>query len=99
MSQPVIKSSNATVQHGVARADGTLVLTQDSVQFTPFNQAFGLGPYTLMRSSISEVDNTRAKGAGILPLSSDAIKITLNSGQAYEFILANPAQWLDALKH
>lgn len=97
MTQAVIKSANATVQNGVARADGELQLTSAEVRFMPFNQSFGLGPYTLLRRDIASVQHAKAKGGGILPLSSDAIKITDKDGKAYEFILANPDVWLTAL--
>ncbi|WP_105190112.1 hypothetical protein [Pseudoalteromonas sp. T1lg48] len=98
MSAPVLKSANATAQLGVARADGELVLTDNELRFSPFNEKFGLGPYAFSRSAIVEVQTTTAKAGGIVPLSSEAIKITLTNGQAYEFILANPQQWLDTLR-
>ncbi|WP_105258951.1 hypothetical protein [Pseudoalteromonas sp. T1lg88] len=98
MSASILKSANATAQCGVARADGELVLTETQLQFSPFNETFGLGPYAFSRSSIATVQSTSAKGGGVIPLSSEAIKITLINGQAYEFILANPQQWLDSLR-
>ncbi|WP_105255293.1 hypothetical protein [Pseudoalteromonas sp. T1lg75] len=94
MSAPVLKSANATAQCGVARADGELILTESELQFSPFNETFGLGPYAFSRSSIATVQSTSAKGGGVIPLSNEAIKITLINGQAYEFILANSQQWL-----
>ena len=99
MSQTVLRSANAAVQNGVARADGTLKLTDTDLCFTPFNDKFGLGPYTLSRSEITTSDCTSVKAGGIMPLSQDALRITLNSGKHYEFILANVDQWIDLLQH
>ncbi|MEM0515971.1 hypothetical protein WCN91_11190 [Pseudoalteromonas sp. YIC-827] len=98
MSASILKSAKVTAQQGVARADGELVLTESELQFSPFNKKYGLGPYAFSRANITEVQRTRGKGGGIIPLSSEAIKITLINGQAYEFILANPQQWLETLQ-
>ncbi|MEJ2765664.1 hypothetical protein VV869_17055 [Photobacterium sp. MCCC 1A19761] len=99
MSEQMLKSSIATVQCGVARADGKLWVTESELQFEPHNQAFGLGPYRIERKSIAHVEKCLGKGGGFIPVTTDAIRITLSDGQVFEFILANPEQWLAVLRH
>ncbi|MBY5921442.1 hypothetical protein [Ferrimonas balearica] len=53
MSDEVITSAVATVQAGVARADGKLSLTDSDVTFELFNQQFGLGPNRFLRNDIT----------------------------------------------
>ncbi|MCE2572955.1 hypothetical protein [Motilimonas eburnea] len=93
----IIKSTIATVQQGVARADGKLVLTGDEVRFTPFNQQLGLGPYVFKPEQISTVTRCLGKGGGIIPITTDAIRVTLVDQQVYEFIVAEPDSWITAL--
>ncbi|GGP74791.1 hypothetical protein [Shewanella ulleungensis] len=97
MSSEIIKSSFTAVQIGVARSDGKLHLTQSTIIFEPFNKAQGLGPYTLIRDDIDSVTRCMGKGGGIMPVTADAIRITLKSKQVYEFIIAEPNQWIAAL--
>ena len=94
MSVNLIKSSIATVQNGVARADGKLQLTESEVIFEPFNQELGLGPYQFKRAEIAAVGKCLGKGGGIIPITTEAIRITLHSEQVYEFIIAQPSQWI-----
>ncbi|MCE0558441.1 hypothetical protein [Motilimonas sp. E26] len=97
MSTNIIKSSVATVQVGVAKADGKLLLTDSVVIFEPYNQQFGLGPYQFKRNEITSVTKCLGKGGGILPITTDAIRITLSSGQVYELIISDPEQWISEL--
>ena len=84
MNNKILKSSTATYQSGVAKADGKFA---------------GLGPYTFTRSAIVKIEKSAGTGAGILPLTSDAITITLDNEDTYDFILANPDEWIRLLKH
>lgn len=93
----IIKKVSATVQQGVAKADGQVTLTQLQLGFTPYNETLGLGPYTVILSDIASVEKSVAKGAGILPLSSEAISISCKDGSRYEFILANADEWVSLL--
>lgn len=97
MSDIGIKSSIATIQAGVARADGKLSLTDSEVTFVPFNQQFGLGPYRFSSSDIVSVEKCFGKGGGIIPVTTDAIRITLSNEKVYEFIVTEPTQWIAAL--
>ncbi len=97
MSDSTTIASVATVQVGVARADGTLSLTDSEVIFEPFNQQFGLGPYAFKRSDIASVTPCLGKGGGIIPLTTDAIRIRLANAQVYEFIIAEPKRWIERL--
>ncbi|MFV0597451.1 hypothetical protein [Shewanella sp.] len=97
MQESLIKSAIAMAQEGVARADGQLSVTEQMVCFSPYNKTLGLGPYKLQRKNIAKVEPYWGKGGGILPVTSDAIKITLDDGSAYQFILANPQEWLSLL--
>jgi hypothetical protein len=99
MNNKILKSSTATYQSGVAKADGKFYVTQGEVRFEPYNERAGLGPYTLTRSAIVKIEKSVGTGAGILPLTSDAITITLENEDTYDFILANPDEWIRLLKH
>ncbi|MDV6251220.1 hypothetical protein [Vibrio sp. EA2] len=96
MSGEIIKSSAATIQVGVARADGKLSLTDTEFIFEPYNQKLALGPYILKRKEIISVEKCIGKGAGLMPVTSEAIRITLSDKRAYEFIIAEPNQWVQA---
>lgn len=95
MSGEIIKSSVATIQVGVARADGKLSLTDSEVIFEPYNQKLAFGPYILKRDEIVSVEKCIGKGAGIMPITSDAIRIMLSDERAFEFIIAEPNQWIE----
>lgn len=56
MKNKILKSSTATYQSGVAKADGKLYVTQGEVRFEPYNESAGLGPYTLTRSAIVKIE-------------------------------------------
>lgn len=99
MQAQTVKESMATVQSGVAKADGKLLVTEQDIVFEPFNKELGLGPYTFSRSQINNIDKCSGKGAGILPITADGIRITLNNHDVFEFILANPDEWLSVLSH
>ncbi len=60
----LIKSSLATVQMGVAKADGKLSLTTTALSFVPFNAQLGLGPYHFQRDTIISVEPAVGKGGG-----------------------------------
>lgn len=96
-SEQQLKSATAAVQRGVARADGKLHLTASRLEFTPYNTQFGLGPYSFERGQIAGVEKCLGKGGGILPVTTDALRISLTSGDSYEFILANPEEWIAAI--
>ncbi|GAA3555125.1 hypothetical protein [Marinobacter xestospongiae] len=97
MDDGYIKSATATVQNGVAKADGKFSVTTSSIHFEPYNKEFGLGPYKLDRNAVVEVKKCWGKGGGILPVTSDGIELTLEDGSAYQFIVANPDDWLALL--
>lgn len=99
MNNKILKSSTATYQGGVAKADGKFYVTQGEVRFEPYNESAGLGPYTFTRSAIVKIEKSAGRGAGILPLTSAAITITLDNEDTYDFILANPDEWIRLLKH
>ncbi|ANQ17030.1 hypothetical protein [Vibrio natriegens] len=97
MAGEIIKSAAATIQVGVARADGKLSLTDTEVIFKPYNQKLAFGPYILKRDEIVSVEKCIGKGAGIMPVTSEAIRITLSDQRAFEFVIAEPNHWLAAL--
>ncbi|QSX38262.1 hypothetical protein [Shewanella sedimentimangrovi] len=97
MESQTIKSTVAAVQNGVARADGKLSLTVSDLSFVPYNTQLGLGPYSIPRGEITKVEKCLGKGGGIMPVTRDALRITLDGGKQFEFILANPEDWLALL--
>ena len=90
MQDATLKSITATVQNGVAKADGKFWITETDIHFAPYNKDYGLGPLKIERSSISKVEKCLGKGAGILPITSDAIKVSLLDGSTFQFIVSNP---------
>ncbi|WP_258405957.1 hypothetical protein [Shewanella acanthi] len=91
------KSTVATLQLGVAKADGKLTLTEDILSFVPFNHRLGLGPYCLALDEILSVEPCSGKAGGIIPITYNAIRINLSNQQSYEFILADTHKWLETL--
>ncbi|OFC71457.1 hypothetical protein [Alteromonas confluentis] len=90
MQDATLKSTTATVQNGVAKADGKFWITETEIHFSPYNKDFGLGPLKIERSSISKVEKCSGKGAGILPITTDAIEVSLLDGSSFQFIVSNP---------
>ncbi len=99
MQAQIVKSSYASFQYGAIRSDGKLFVTENEVSFEPFGKEFSLGPYNLSRQSIAKVEQCKGMAGGIIPITSDAIRITMLNNDTYEFILANPEQWIDCLSH
>ena len=97
MSELMIKSTVASLQSGAVRVDGKLVMFESKVQFEPFNPQAYLGPYTFKTDSIVHVERCLGKGAGVFPVTTDAIRITLDSGDEYEFIVAYADDWVEML--
>ena len=95
----ILKSLTVTLQKGVVHADGELVITEDSFHFTPYNQSFAPGPYKFPKADIASVEGTTARGGGLIPLSQEAVRITLKDGQCFEFILADPNKLIEVLTH
>ncbi|WP_105168332.1 hypothetical protein [Pseudoalteromonas sp. T1lg23B] len=99
MQQQIIKLTNASVQNGVAKADGMLSVTDQQLTFEPFNKQIGMGPYAIDRAKIVKVEKCQGLGAGILPITESAIRVILDDKHSYEFILAEPEQWLTMLSN
>lgn len=97
MQEDTVKSTIATIQNGVAKGDGKLWVTENAVNFESFNKGAGLGSYKIERKLISKVDKCLGKGAGIIPLTSDAIEISLQDGSTHQFIVSNPSEWISLL--
>ena len=97
MQEQILKSTYASFQHGAIRSDGKLFVTDSEVSFEPFGKTLSLGPYKLQRQSIAKVEQCMGKAGGIMPITSDAICITLSNNDRYEFILANPKEWIACL--
>ena len=97
MPVETIKSAVATIQVGAVKSDGDLMLTDTEVIFEPFNLQFGLGPYRFERNSIASVSKCLGKGGGVIPISCDAMRISLSNKQVFEFIIASPEQWISDL--
>ncbi|WP_154224406.1 hypothetical protein [Marinicella rhabdoformis] len=93
----ITQSTTASFQKGAARIDGTFSATQDHIDFEPFNKQVALGPYHLDRKEINKVEQTMGKGGGIIPTTTEAIRIVMNDDSSYEFILSDAQKWVTAL--
>lgn len=98
MTDAAIFTSTASIQMGAARADGRLSLTSTQLKFEPFNKTLPLGPYTFELSDISFVEKCLGKGAGFIPVTTDAIRIVFKNDKKIEFIVSNTEEWLDNLQ-
>lgn len=85
------------MQNGVARIDGEIFLTVDEISFQPFKGHVDTGTHIIKRKDIASIEKCIGKGGGVIPLTSDAIRIKLFNHKIYEFVLANPDDWIDAL--
>jgi hypothetical protein len=95
---PQHRSVVATAQQGVGHSDGKLTLDARTLTFQPFNQAFGLGPYHINRSDIVQTELCHGKGGGFIPLATKGIEVTTADNKTYQFLLAEPEQWLALLQ-
>ncbi len=95
---PQLRSVVATAQQGVGHSDGKLSLNSQALTFEPFNQAFGLGPYHISRADIVKTELCHGKGGGFIPLATQGIEVTTADSKSYQFLLAEPEQWLTLLQ-
>lgn len=65
MQSTVVKSTMATIQNGVMKADGKFWITQTDLNFEPFNEKLGLEPYTIARDTILKVVECKGKGQAL----------------------------------
>lgn len=93
-----LKSCYATLQLGVAKADGRLTLTDHLLHFEALNKQLQLGSYAIKLESIVHAEKSYAKAAGIIPINRSSIKIKTQENHNIEFILAEPDEWLSFLK-
>jgi len=99
MQSTIVKSTTATIQNGVMKADGKFWITQTNVNFEPFNEKLGLEPHTIPRNTILKVVECKGKGAGLIPITADAIEVFTQDGSSYQFILSNPSDWITILSN
>ena len=97
LSDEVVKSTYATIQKGAFRADGKLWIADEQLHFSPFNKDLGYGPYHIPLADIKGVSEAWGKGAGIIPVTSNAIKVDLVDGKDLSFILSSPKDWVKQL--
>ncbi|MGZ9899452.1 hypothetical protein [Shewanella gaetbuli] len=97
LSGGISHSTMATVQKGAFRADGKLWIEDDVLHFSPFNEDLGYGPYAIELGNIKLVTTGWGKGAGIIPVTPDAIKVITYDNDQYRFILATPKKWVELL--
>lgn len=93
-----LKRCYATLQLGVAKADGRLTLTDNLLHFEALNKQLGLGCYEIKLNNISHVEKSAGKAAGLIPITASGIKITTKENHHLEFILAEPDEWLCCLQ-
>ncbi|WP_462164223.1 PH domain-containing protein [Pseudoalteromonas xiamenensis] len=97
MTQNVLFSSPASIQMGAAKADGKLSLTDSQLHFEPSNKMLPLGPYHFERSDITHIEKCTGKGAGFIPITTDAFRVTIHDSKRIEFIVADVDAWISLL--
>jgi hypothetical protein len=90
-------TSPATIQIGAMRSDGQLSLNEQGLSFKPASKSISLGALKIALSEVSQVEQCLAKGAGFLPISEQAMRVTLNTGKQYKFVLAEQESWVSAI--
>jgi hypothetical protein len=90
-------TSPATLQMGAMRSDGRLSLNEHGLSFRPMSQSLSLGALSIALVDIVQVEQCIAKGAGFLPISEQAMRVSLISGKCYEFVLADQDKWVEVL--
>lgn len=93
MATEYIRSTHAIVHKGMARADGRLTLGDDSLSFEPINKGFGLGPYRIALSDISQVETY-----SLPPFIPEGIKVTLRDSSYHRFVMADAKGWAELLR-
>ncbi|NMM39469.1 hypothetical protein HHO47_01060 [Pseudoalteromonas arctica] len=93
-----LKRCFATLQLGVAKADGRLTLTDNLLHFEALNKQLDLGCYAIKLNNISHVEKCVGKAGGLIPITTAGIKITTKENYHLEFILAEPDEWLNCLQ-
>ncbi|WP_417761518.1 hypothetical protein [Shewanella sp.] len=91
-------SALATIQVGVARSDGRLSINSKQLTFEPLNKQVGFGPYCLEREQIRSVRHNILREQTITNQLQSALEIELNSGETYQFIIADTDKWLSLLQ-
>ncbi|ALO41736.1 hypothetical protein [Pseudoalteromonas phenolica] len=92
-------TSHATIQIGAMRSDGQLSLNEQGLSFKPASKSLSLGVLKIALSEVSQVELCLAKGAGFMPISEQAMRVTLNTGKQYEFVLAEQESWVIAINN
>ncbi|QSX32233.1 hypothetical protein JYB87_10620 [Shewanella avicenniae] len=90
--------SLATIQIGVARADGLLSLYGDDISFEPLNKQVGLGPFHLQRHDIKKVRRNISRGEHISSEDIDQLELEFTSGEVYRFIVNDSDKWFTLLQ-
>ncbi|WP_064435888.1 GRAM domain-containing protein [Pseudoalteromonas neustonica] len=93
-----LKRCYATLQLGVAKADGRLTLTDNLLHFEALNKQLNLGSYAIKLNNISRVEKCSGKAGGLIPITTAGIKIITKENHHLEFILAEPDEWLNCLQ-
>ena len=96
-SEHAEKSGFATLQQGACRSDGTLSINNSEVTFEPLSSGPNLGRCQFNLNAIAGAKKCLGMGGGIIPVTGDAIRITLTDGKRIEFVLSNPDDWLTYL--
>ena len=90
-------SCAATLITGAFKTDGRLELLHNIVSFVPFSDHPIYGPYHWPIGDIVSCKTISLNVAGVLPLTNDAIELESNAGLEFQFVVANPNDWVKEL--
>ncbi|MCW3171300.1 hypothetical protein [Shewanella subflava] len=97
LSNDVTDSTQATIQKGAFRAEGTLWIEEEQLHFEPFNPDLNYGPYIVELNNIKSVAMCWSRGTGLIPIEADSIQVITFDSQKFRFILAKPKEWCDII--
>jgi hypothetical protein len=93
LSNDVTDSTQATIQKGAFRAEGTLWIEDEQLHFESFDPDLKYGPYAIDLDNIKSVAMCWSRGTGLIPIEADSIQVITFDSQKFRFILASPQVW------
>ena len=94
----VIHQGAANFQKNVETVGGKLVLSSDSLVFTPHAVNVQRPEISVKLAQISKIEMGSTKFLGLLPIFPNAILVHLETGETYRFTVFRRNIWLEKLR-
>ena len=90
----LIKQSAANLLRGMESVGGHLYLTNFRLLFESHSFNFQTGSTTIPLPNIVKLEKVWTKFLGLIPLAPNAIAVTINTGEVFNFTLWGGEQWI-----